>query len=292
RLSLAGKTILLYGEQGLGDILQFIRYARSIAQRGATVHVLVPQALQTLIASCPGVSAVFTSDRLLAPFDYHCALMSLPLLCGTELSSIPAETPYLSSSAEKQAWWRERIGQASRASLHNGLRTGLRVGLVWAGNPRKHDSGAHAADRLRSLRFEQIAPLLDVEGVEFYSLQLGEEAVAQLNGDPRVIDLTADLHDFEDTAAFVSNLDLVISVDTSVVHLTGAIGKPVWILNRYNTCWRWLAEGMDSPWYPTARLFRQSDFGDWDGVVADAKRALSELACAHRANPAMPGSSD
>jgi len=274
--SLAGKTILLYTEQGLGDTLQFIRYASLVAERGATVHVLAPKALQTLVAGCAGVAAVFTPGQLLAPFDTHCALMSLPLLLGTALPTIPTQVPYLGSSAEKNRLWQDRLGRKTA------LRAGLRVGLAWAGNPRKHQRAAQATDRMRSLRFDQIAPLLDVAGIEFFSLQLGDEAVAQLNGDPRVIDLTSDLHDFEDTAALMANLDLVISVDTSVVHLAGAIGKPVWVLNRYNTCWRWLTERSDSPWYPTARLFRQPSFGDWPSVIAEAKQALAELAAATR----------
>jgi tetratricopeptide (TPR) repeat protein len=270
--SLVGKTILLYTEQGLGDALQFIRFAHLVAERGAIVHVLAPQPLQTLIARSAGVAAVFTPGQLLAPFDFHCALMSLPLLLGTTLSSIPATVPYLTSSQEKNRQWLDRLGG----------KTALRVGLAWAGNPRKHHRAAQATDRMRSLRFAQIAPLLDVKDVEFLSLQVGEEAAAQLNGDPRVVDFTAELRDFEETAALMSNLDLVISVDTSVVHLAGAIGKPVWVLNRYNTCWRWMTERNDSPWYPTARLFRQPSFGDWASVISEAKQALSELAAATR----------
>ena len=276
--SLAGKTILLYTEQGLGDTLQFIRYASLVAQRGAIVHVLAPQPLQTLVAGCAGVAAVFTPGQLLAPFDYHCALMSLPLLLGTTLANIPADVPYLTGSVEKKRHWQGRLDSL-------GSKAALRVGLAWAGNPRKHQRAAQATDRMRSLRFDQIAPLLevaDVDNVEFFSLQLGDEAVAQLNGDPRVIDFTADLHDFEDTAALMSNLDLVISVDTSVVHLAGAIGKPVWVLNRYNTCWRWLTGRRDSPWYPTARLFRQPSLGDWASVIAEAGQALAHLAAARR----------
>lgn len=273
---LSGKTVLLYAEQGLGDTLQFIRYAPLLARRGAIIHALVPKALDTLIARCSGVAKVFTSAQDLVQFDYHCAMMSLPLLCGTTLQNLPPDIPYLAGSPEKQRLWLERVTRktASRAAL--------RVGLVWAGNPRKHLRNAQAVDRMRSLEFEQITPLLDVDGVEFFSVQLGEDAVRQLNGDPRVIDLTAELHDFDDTAAFISNLDLIISVDTSVVHLTGALGKPVWVLNRYNTCWRWLTTRDDSPWYPTARLFRQPVFGDWGSVITEVRQALSELTATAR----------
>jgi ADP-heptose:LPS heptosyltransferase len=128
------------------------------------------------------------------------------------------------------------------------------------------------------MRFEQLQPLLEIPGIEFFSLQLGADAAAQLHGDPRVVDFTAEIGNFEDTAALVENLDLVICVDTSIAHLSGAIGKPVWLLNRFNTCWRWMMERTDSPWYPTMRIFRQPGAGDWESVVADVKRALQQKA--------------
>jgi hypothetical protein len=192
--------------------------------------------------------------------------MSLPLAFGTTVATIPGETPYLRAAPERVEYWRKRLAP----------RTKPRVGLVWSGDPRKHIPRVHAIDRLRSLPFALLKPLLDIPGVEFHSLQLGPDAVAELRGCKEVIDYTADLADFHETAALVENLDLVISADTSVAHLVGAVGKPVWLLNRYNTCWRWLDGRSDSPWYPTMRIFRQPGLGDWTSVIADVKRALNE----------------
>ena len=273
---LDGKAILLLSEQGYDDTLQFSRYAQLLAARGATVYMAVPPPLKSLMERCAGVAAAFSNDTDLPPFDYKCSLMSLPLACGTELDSIPATVPYLHCEPARVAAWRELLGKKS----------GLRVGLVWAGNSRKHAPIAHAVDRQRSVSFEQLRPLLDIAGVEFYTLQLGEESRAQLVDAPQVHDYTERLHDFHDTAALVENLDLVISVDTAVAHLVGALGKPVWILNRFNTCWRWLNGRSDSPWYPSARLFRQPVAGDWDGVIAEVKAALSVWVQGRPAAPA------
>ena len=193
--------------------------------------------------------------------------MSLPLSCKTTLESIPCPGPYLASSPEKIAYWRDKLGK----------KTALRVGLTWAGNPRKYQPDAYAVDRQRSMHFTQLLPLLETETIDFYSLQLGDDAIAQIQGHPRIIDLTSELHDFDDTAALVSNLDLVICVDTAVAHLAGAIGKPVWLLNRYNTCWRWLTVREDSPWYRSMRIFRQPSLGDWSSVIHTVKEALDQL---------------
>jgi Tfp pilus assembly protein PilF len=265
---LAGKSILLHAEQGLGDTLQFVRYAPLLAARGATVYLAVQPPLKSLAASCAGVDAVFAYGEASPPFDYQCPLMSLPLACNTVLETIPAEIPYLASSPSSNARWQEKLGD----------KTALRVGLTWAGNPRKHLPLVRRLDRQRSIHFDQLRPLLEVPGVEFFSLQFGDEAVAQLCGNPRVIDFTAEIPDFQNTAALIGHLDLVISVDTSVVHLAGALGKPVWLLNRYNTCWRWLTNREDSPWYPTVRIFRQPSLGDWNSVIGNVKRALEERA--------------
>ena len=258
------KSILLWAEQGLGDSIQFVRYATLLAQRGATVHLLVPPPLKALLASCTGVASVLVPGEPLPPFDYHCPLLSLPLACKTELDTIPANIPYLAASAAAIAQWRDRLGEPQA----------LRVGLVWAGSPRTNQPSAEAIDRQRSIGFNRLQALLDIEGIEFYSLQVGEPARSQLNGHPKVRDFTGQLHDFSDTAALIANLDLVISVDTSVIHVAGALGKPVWLLNRYNTCWRWLSDRSDSPWYPSLRIFRQLTLGDWDGVIDDVRQAL------------------
>jgi len=263
---LRGKAILLYAEQGMGDTLQFARYASMVAERGAIVYLDVQAPLKSLIASCPGVAGVFTRNEAAPPFQYYAPLLSLPHIFKTRLDTIPAQVPYLSASPAKAMYWRNRLGP----------KTALRVGLTWAGDPRKHMLAANALDRQRSLHFDQMLPLLDVPGIQFYSLQLGEHTAHQLNGNPRVIDFTADIRDFEDTAAIVENLDLVITVDTSVCHLVGAVGKPVWMLNRHNTCWRWLNDRTDSPWYPTMRIFRQAEMADWGGVIEQVQGALRE----------------
>ena len=268
----AGKTVVLYTEQGYGDNLQFVRYASLVAQLGATVWLLAPPALQTLFATVPGVARVFTSTADLPPYDYLCPLMSLPLAFKTTLDTIPAQLPYLNPAQERVALWRERLGPQSA----------LRVGLVWAGNPHTSLPRVAVLDRRRSLHFDQISPLLAVPGLEFHSLQLGRDALAQMRGHAQVSDHSAMLGDFHDTAALIANLDLVIGVDTSVAHLAGAMGKPVWLLNRHNTCWRWLLARSDSPWYPSMRIFRQPAVGDWDNVIAETRAALHEFAQGHR----------
>lgn len=265
---LSGKSILLHAEQGFGDSLQFVRYATPLAALGATVYLEVPAPLKSLMASCAGVSAVFAQGEALPSFDYQCPLMSLPYAFKTELSTIPAATPYLKGGQEKIDRWRAKLGP----------KTALRVGLAWAGDPRKHlaaAQGVRAIDSQRSIHFDQLLPLLEVPGIEFFSLQVGEDARRQANANPKLIDFTSELRDFEDTVALVENLDMVICVDTSVAHLVGAIGKPVWLLNRYNTCWRWLTGRADSPWYPSMRIFRQPALGDWTNVIAEVKRALA-----------------
>jgi tetratricopeptide (TPR) repeat protein len=286
---LAGRTILLHGEQGYGDVLQFCRFAPLVAALGRSgsgrgdvpedipgsvsgeVNVVleVPYALARLIRTMPGSQHVIAHGEAPPEFDVHCPLMSLPLALGTTLETIPATVPYLSADPDQERAWRIRL-----AAL-----PGLRVGLVWAGNPRVSDRAASAIDRRRSMPLARLAPLGAVEGVSFVSLQKGPGA-EQAKAPPRgmaLYDWTDELWDFADTAALVAGLDLVISVDTSVVHLAGALGKPVWVLNRYDACWRWLYGRADSPWYPTARLFRQPAFGDWDSVIAEVATALREL---------------
>ena len=203
------------------------------------------------------------------PFDLHCPLMSLPRVFGTRLDTIPAQTPYLSAAPERVAAWRERLADLP----------GRRVGLVWAGNPRPHQPEANAVDRRRSTSLDRFAPLGEVPGISFVSLQKGAAAI-QARTPPAgmvVHDWTEELTDFAETAALIEALDLVISVDTSVAHLVGALGKELWLLNRFDTCWRWLLGRTDSPWYPTLRQFRQKRPGDWDGVVRDLTNALAAM---------------
>jgi tetratricopeptide (TPR) repeat protein len=268
---LTGKTILVQHEQGFGDSLQFIRYVRPLARMAGRVMVLAQPPLAGLFASIGAVDILTEPPGADVRADYRVWMMCLPRLLETDAQTVPAEVPYLAASPAKVARWAGRLGPASDR---------LRVGLVWAGASRKHDPKANAIDRRRSLTLESLAPLAEVPGVEFVSLQMGEpaEQARQARAGLRLIDLTAEIGDFEDTAALIGHLDLVISVDTSVAHLAGALGKPVWMLNRFDTCWRWLREGETSAWYPSLRQFRQPAPGDWTPVIAAVREALARLA--------------
>jgi tetratricopeptide (TPR) repeat protein len=273
REAVAGKTILLHAEQGFGDTLQFCRYAPAVAALGARVILEVQPGLERLLRRLDGVAEVVSRGAPLPPFDLRTPLMSLPLALGARVEDADACVPYLTADPRDVAGWAARLGPAR----------GLRVGLVWAGAPRPGALAA-ATDERRSFPLETFAPLAAPEGVQFFSLQKGLAAEqltqARQNGwaGPQIVDHTAELHDFADTAAFVANLDLVVTCDTSVAHLVGAIGKPVWILSRFDGCWRWLFGRDDTPWYPNARLFRQDAPGDWAGVVDRVVVALAEMA--------------
>lgn len=263
---IAGRTILLHAEQGLGDALQFIRYAPLVAERAGRVIVECPRPLERLFAGVQGIHQLVVQGDELPPFDVHCPLLSLPLAFGTSLETIPARIPYLVPEESLVQDWKTRLGK----------KDGLRVGLVWAGNPRKHDQFASLIDQRRSLSLAHFAPLAAVAGIQYYSLQKGE-AAAQVSQPPsgmELIDFTDALHDFSDTAALMANLDLLITVDTSVAHLAGGMGKPVWLLSRFDGCWRWLLNRADSPWYPGMRLFRQQTPGDWTGVIEQVRAEL------------------
>jgi len=267
---LAGKTILLLGEQGFGDVLQFCRYAPMVAGLGARVILAVPATLTRLMGSLPGVDQVVSQDDALPTFDLHCPLMSLPWAFGTTEQTIPWQVPYLAADPDAVAAWHSIVPSPGKTA--SGA-PGLRVGLVWAGASRPQQPHAAAIDRRRSMALAQMAPLGAVSDHVFVSLQLGPPA-AQLETAPfPLIDVATRLTDFADTAALVAALDLIIAVDTAVPHLAGALGKPVWMLSRHDACWRWGRDRDDSPWYPTMRLFRQTTPGDWASVmqrVADA----------------------
>jgi hypothetical protein len=266
---IAGKTVLLHAEQGIGDTIQFCRYVPHVVERGARVILAVPEELHELMSTLPAKVQIISKGDPLPDFDMHCPLLSLPLAFGTRLETIPSTTPYLAAPEGKTSAWHDRLGKPTKP----------RVGLVWAGNPRKELSNANLIDRQRSIEFDRLAPFFQVTECEFYSLQKGEDAVLQLRESTlrqQIIDWTDDLQDFSDTAALIENLDLIITVDTSVAHLAGALGKPFWLMNRYNTCWRWLLDRDDSPWYPTARLFRQDDTREWDNVIARVHTALHD----------------
>jgi Flp pilus assembly protein TadD len=256
-----GKTILLHADEALGDSIQFARYVPMVAALGARVILEVKPAVKSLLAGVSGVTHCI--DRSATPslaFDLHCPLGSLPLVFGTRLETIPFAEAYLPApTAVQMKAWEERLGP----------RTRLRVGLVWSGDP------GHKNDHNRSIGLRALAPLLDCDA-QFVSLQKGirDEDRAFLRGRRDIIDLTDQLTDFSDTAALMSCLDLVISVDTSVVHLAGALGIPVWTILPFNPDWRWLLNRDDSPWYRSMRLFRQPARGDWSSVVDQVRGAL------------------
>ena len=261
--NITGRTILLHSEQGLGDTLQFIRYVPLVAQRGAKIILCVQTPLKNLLAGLPGVDRVQTNQDSLPPFDFHCSLLSLPLVFGTEVATIPAAVPYIAANPEKAALWREKFATAR----------GLKVGIVCSGNPK------HKNDHNRSLPLSIFAPLAILTGGPLYVLQkeLKPADATTLVDSTAFIDLSDALSDFTDTAAIISNLDLVISVDTSVVHLAGALGKPVWTLLPYTPDWRWMLSREDSPWYPTMRLLRQPTPGNWTSVIDQISTALQKL---------------
>lgn len=264
---IAGQRILLLCEQGLGDSLQFIRYAQLLKDRGAWVAVRIQAPLKPLFRELACIDALIDETEAVPESDWHCHLLSLPLAFHTGLADIPAQTPYLRAPAARAQHWRERLAHTAHP----------RVGLVWAGGKRQHMADAVLLDARRSLELKQLLPLAAVPGITFISLQKDEAAaqVAELAEQWPILDYSGDLTDFAETAALVEQLDLVISVDTAVAHLAGALGKPVWLLNRWDTDWRWLLERDDSPWYPGLRQFRQPRAGDWEGAIAALSQALA-----------------
>jgi tetratricopeptide (TPR) repeat protein len=257
------KTILLHAEQGFGDTIQFARYVPLVARRGATVVLECQPELKSLLRDIGGAAQVIARGEVLPAFDRHCPLLSLPLAFAGEAAPTPAGVPYLRPQPERAAKWRERLPANGR----------LRVGVCWAGN------SAHLNDRNRSIPLERFAALFTVPEVEFVSLQkdVGEAQAAILH-ERGVVALGREFGDFADTAAVVAMLDLVISVDTSVAHLAGAMGKAVALLLPFAPDWRWMLDRTDTPWYPTARLYRQAAIGDWNGPLARLGQELSDVA--------------
>lgn len=263
-----GRTLLVHVEQGQGDAIQFCRYIPMVRARGLRVVVEVFPSLLRLFRSLPGIDVLVPLGAPLPPFDLQCPMLSLPLAFGTTVGTIPAETPYLHPDASDAEAWRQR--------LLSGTAEGPCVGIVWAGSARPDWPISAEIDRRRSLPPERLAPLFAVPGLQFYSLQ---KDGPRLPPGFAVHDPMPQMADFADTAALVANLDLVITVDTAVAHLAGALGRPVWLLDRFDHCWRWLAGRQDSPWYPGLRVFRQPVPGDWDPVLAEVAgdlRALTE----------------
>jgi len=265
---LHGKTILLNTEQGFGDSILAFRYIPAIVARGARVVLRIDRPLVRLAASLPG-NLVITPTKARPPaFDVWCSLLSLPRILGTRIDSIPADVPYLHVRPAIAERWRQRSSELA----------GLKVGLVWAGSP------SHVNDSRRSIELEHLKPLLDVEGATFVSLQAGPRATDAGRLPGKITDVSAALTDFAETAGAILNLDLVIAVDTAVVHLVGALGKPAWVMLPFSPDWRWLLDRDDSPWYPTLRLYRQPRATDWSSVIARVAADLREYAAAHAAN--------
>lgn len=266
KADITGRKVLLFSEQGVGDTFQFIRYAPLIARAGAeAVYVECQPEVKRLLEGVSGVTRVFAHGEQLPEFDLQAPLMSLPGIFGTTLETIPAEMPYLKAHEELVRAWRSRLDvEADKGKI--------KVGLVWAG------SAGHANDRARSCPLAEFAPLSRSANGVFYSLQKGD-AAQQASSPPsgmKLIDPAVALSDFSDTAALIMNLDLVISVDTAAAHLAGALGKPVWVLLPFPSDWRWLRQREDSPWYPSARLFRQKRAGDWAEVFMRVAESLAD----------------
>jgi tetratricopeptide (TPR) repeat protein len=258
------KTLLIHAEQGMGDVLYAVRYVSRLARQGARIVLQVHAALKPLLTGLEGAARVVARGEPLPAFDCHCPVMSLAYAMKTEPATIPAEVPYIHAPGDRTSHWRGRFPQT----------TALRVGIVWCGNP------AFKEDRRRSLKFLQVAPILTTADVFFVSLNPGisecdRRAIA---GHSNLRHLGSELRDFADTAAVIAQLDLVITSDTSVAHLAGAMGRPVWIMLGFAPDWRFAHDREQSSWYPTARLFRQSAPGDWAGVIERVRLELSALA--------------
>jgi tetratricopeptide (TPR) repeat protein len=262
---LEGKTILLWCEQGVGDGLQFVRYAPLVKAKGGTVFLECPVGLTHLMATCPGVDRALPGGEGLPPFDVQIPLMSLPAVFGTTPETVPADIPYLSAEPQRVQRWKERLAGVD----------GYRVGVVWQGNPR------FGWDHFRSFPLAALQPLAAVDGVRLISLQKGPgtEQLRGLKGKLDIVDLGEELDAdgaFLDTAAVMASLDLVVSADTAAAHLAGALGLPVWVALSAVSDWRWMVGRDDTPWYRTMRLFRQARLHDWTGVFQRMAEDLSD----------------
>jgi TPR repeat/Tetratricopeptide repeat len=262
--NLQGQRILIHAEQGFGDSIQFARYVPMLTEFGGKVILEIPPELHRLFSESKLAPQVIARGQPLPEFDVQCPLMSLPLMFDTSATTVPAKVPYLSPGDDILSKWKRRVGSQTDR---------LKVGIAWSGNP------AQANFRNKSIPLAKLEGLAEVPGVDFYSLQVGP-AAAELGASgrfPNVNDLTHDLHDFADTAGLMQSLDLIISIDTAVAHLAGALARPVWVLLSFVADWRFLLNRVDNPWYPTMRIFRQSKIGDWDEPVRQMIAALNSL---------------
>lgn len=262
--SLEGKMIVLTAEQGMGDTLQFVRYAPLVKERGGTVMLACQAGLVNLLSRCRGIDSVIAQEALTEIFDEHIPLLSLPNVFKTTIATIPAEIPYIIADPDLECAWRDEIA----------AQPGFRVGLAWQGNPK------HPDDRHRSMPLAQFAPLARVPGTRFFSLQKGPGQDQTAAAPLEIVDLAPRLDEstgsFMDTAAVMKSLDLVITSDSAVAHLAGALGVPVWVALQFAPDFRWLLDRADSPWYPTMRLFRQSRRGHWEDVFERIAEALAD----------------
>ena len=258
--NLHGKTILLHCEQGLGDSIQMIRYARAVKEKEGRVLVFCPTPLEKLFRGVAGIDELFSDHTVIPSYECHAPLLSLPHLLGTTLTTIPSTVPYVQTDPNGVKEWQDRLVDYP----------GFRIGVVWRGNP------THKNDHNRSMTARDFASFLDVPGITVISLQkdIGLDELKVFRHLESFFDGSPRLADFADTASVISNLDLVISVDTAVCHLAGALGVPVWTLIPFAPDWRWLLDRVDSPWYPTMRLFRQKSIGDWHSVIQQVRSAL------------------
>lgn len=272
--SLENKTIYIYSEQGLGDTIQFCRYIKLLANLGAKVIFEVQNPLIKTLKNIEGVHEVVAIGSSLPKVDFHCPLLSLPLAFKTLVDTIPDQIPYIKPDTIKVEKWRQRLDKNET----------LRVGLVWSGGFRPDQPELWQVNKRRNLDLQYLKKL-NIKGINFYSLQKGEPAESEFKNldssswdGPLIKNYVDELYDFSDTAALIENLDLVIAVDTSTAHMAAAMGKEVWLLNRYDTCWRWFLDRNDSPWYPTVRIFRQPTPGDWQSVINEVRDALQTKA--------------
>jgi Tfp pilus assembly protein PilF len=260
---LAGRGILLYADQGLGDTIQFVRYAHLVRRRGGKVVVVCQKSLERILATCPGVEATVSEGSIVPELDFYVPISSLPRVFGTSLATIPSRAPYLSADRGLAEHWREELAGSPE----------FKIGVCWQGNP------AHGKDRQRSFRLANLEPVVRRGGTRLFSLQKGQgaEQLRELGGRFSATDLASRLDDLMDTAAVMMNLDLVITPDTSLAHLAGALGVPAWVALPLAADWRWLSGRDDSPWYPSLRLFRQRQWGDWQGVFERMAGALERV---------------
>jgi len=273
---LAGKSIMIQSEQGFGDTIQFCRYLPMVEKLGAKIIFSTEPPLMQLMKTLPVKMQIVSMAEQPPAADYYLPLLSLPLIFKTTLENIPHQTPYLFADPDKSAAWKSHIEQLALDGNH-----GPKVGMVWAGAARPQKLNYRGLNSRRDIPLKLLSSLLNEEA-QFFSLQLGDAAKTELtNLDPelkdRIIDWTDELKDFSDTAALIDNLDLVICVDTSTAHLAAAMNKPVFLLNRKDTCWRWLEDRTDSPWYPSLTVFRQPALLQWDRVIENVVLALRQF---------------